>query len=106
MFKRVSVAIIVSFFALTLAGCAPVATPAVGLLYTNVSWDGGVKGATGPKRGEACASALLGLFAFGDASTETAAKNGAITNISGSDHTSTIILLGIYGEYCTIAYGS
>lgn len=89
-----------------MVGCAPVATPATGLFYTGVAWDGGVKGATGPKRGEACATAVLGLFASGDASTEAAARNGGITNISGTDHRSTIVLLGIWGEYCTIAYGS
>jgi hypothetical protein len=71
-----------------------------------VAWDGGVKGATGPRRGEACATSLLGLFATGDASVEAAAQNAGITDISGTDHNSTIGLMGIYGKYCTIAYGS
>ena len=106
MIKRLSVFVIVSFFAMSVAGCAPVATPAIGLLYTGVAWDGGVKGATGPKRGEACATSVLGLIATGDASVETAANSAGITDITGTDHSSTIIFLGIYGKYCTIVYGS
>ena len=106
MIKCLSVFIVASLLLLSTTGCMGVATPAAGALYTSVKWDGGVKGTAGPKRGEACATAFLGLIATGDASVEAAARNGGISDISGTDHDSTIILLGLYGKYCTIAYGS
>jgi hypothetical protein len=106
MIKWISVLIAASLLAFSTTGCMGVATPAAGALYTGVKWDGGVRGTTGPKRGEACASAFLGLIATGDASVAAAARNGNISDISGTDHESTVILFGLYGRYCTIAYGS
>jgi len=82
-----------------------VATPAIGVLYTEVSWDGNVtQGSLGSKQGKACAQAILGLVAQGDASVEAAAKAGGIKKINVVDHTSKNIL-GILGEYCTIVHG-
>jgi len=58
----------------------------------------------GPKRGESQSIAILGLFAFGDASVAAAAKNGLIEKL---DHTgySVLNILGIVTIWKTIAYG-
>ncbi len=106
MIKWFSVLFVAALLMVSTTGCMGVATPATGALYTGVKWDGGVKGATGPKRGEACATEFLGLIATGDASVDAAARDGNISDISGTDHDTTMILFGLYGKYCTIAYGS
>jgi len=86
-------------------GCMAVASPAVGTLYTEVTWDGDAEGAVGSKEGKACATSILGLVADGDASLAAAAADGGIRNITRVDHY-TRNLLGIIGEYCTIVGGS
>ncbi len=98
----VSVAFCLSM-ALT-TGCLGVQTPAMGLLLTDVKWDGGGDGKQGPRTGRACAKSVLGLVASGDASIKAAAKNGRITNITSVDHETTWTLL--IGEYCTIVHGT
>lgn len=54
--------------------------------------------------GEACASSILGWIATGDASLDTAKKNGGVAQVTAVDHRSTGIL-GLYAKYCTIVYG-
>lgn len=90
---------------LPLAGCLAVATPAMGILFADVKWDGMAKGAVGTKEGKACAQSILGLIAQGDASIEAAAKAGGIKDVASVDH-HTKNMLGIMGEYCTIVRGS
>ena len=64
--------------AVYLTGCATVATPAIGLLYTDVTAPVAATGHV-PEgkllRGEASAKSVLGLFATGDASIQAAAKS-------------------------------
>lgn len=48
---------------------------------------------------------ILGLVAIGDASTDTAAKTGGITQISHVDEDMTGIL-GIYAQHCTVVHGN
>lgn len=55
------------------------------------------------KRGEACALNILGV-AVGDASVETAKRNGGITTVSSVDSDITNILY-VYGKNCTIVLG-
>lgn len=85
-------------------GCMGVATPAMGVLITDVKWAGHGEGAQGSKTGKACATSILALVASGDASIEAAMKNGGITNLTSVDHESKWTL--IFGEYCTIVHGS
>lgn len=85
-------------------GCMGVATPAMGVLLTDVKWDGGTHGKQGSKTGRACATSVLALVSSGDASVEAAAKNGGITTVTGVDHESKWTLL--FGEYCTIVRGN
>ena len=47
---------------------------------------------------------VLLLFAWGDASIETAKRNGGITEVTTIDHKSSN-LIG-FGSFCTVVYGS
>jgi len=88
-----------------LTGCIAVATPAVGVAYTDVKWSGPVtSNAAATKTGKAEASTIMGLVATGDASVEAAAKNGGITKIHHVDYHTTNIL-GVYGKIITTVYG-
>jgi hypothetical protein len=88
-------------------GCAFVTrAPLTGFIYQSTQ-----QGETiadndlGAKRGEACATSILGFVATGDASVSSAAKAGGITKLSHVDSTASNIL-GVYAEYCTVAYGN
>ncbi len=99
---------------IVVTGCAPVfngsAYP-VGLLYSDVEAphvatlleaDGEDK--TGSKRGEACASGVLGLVAWGDASVDAAKKQGGITDVHTVEHARSNILI-FYYKGCTVVTG-
>jgi hypothetical protein len=58
----------------------------------------------GSKQGEANSVSILGLFAFGDCSISTAARNGSIKTVNHADY-SYLNVLGIYQSYTTIVYG-
>jgi hypothetical protein len=76
-----------------------------GLIYMNVKGPLGPAGGTAtPKVGKSCARVVLALFAWGDASIETAKRNGGITEVTTLDHTS-FNLLG-FGSFCTVVHGS
>jgi len=88
-----------------LTGCATAKAPVMGLWYTEVkSGEMSTGYQAGAKRGEACASSILGLIATGDASIDTARKNGGISYVISIDSTASSIL-GVYAKYCTIVYG-
>jgi len=53
--------------------------------------------------GESCARVMLALFAWGDASIETAKRNAGITEVTTVDHES-FNFLG-FGSFCTIVHG-
>lgn len=64
---------------------------------------------TGPaaksdKRGEACMQNVLGLVAWGDASIDTAKKNGGITQVASVEQLPTRVL-SYYARYCTVVRG-
>ena len=89
----------------SLAGCMPVYSPAIGLLYTEVHGPVDAGTTVGKKEGRACAQSILMLVATGDASIKAAAANGGITKIASVDHYSRSVL-GIIGDFCTIVRGS
>ena len=60
-------------------------------------------GTATPKKGQACASTFLALFASGDASIEAAKRSAGIKEVTTIDHHSTNFLG--FGEFCTIVYG-
>ncbi|MBM3236358.1 hypothetical protein FJZ31_08675 [Candidatus Poribacteria bacterium] len=80
-------------------------SPVTGFWYTEVK--GPVTATANPtysKVGSAFCTSLLGLIATGDASIETAAKNGGITKIHHVDYESKSIL-GLFATYTVIVYG-
>lgn len=88
-----------------LGGCAMAKAPVTGLWYTDAhSSVTATSNQAGNRVGEACATSILGIVATGDASIETARRNGGITMISGVDDHATSIL-GVYAKYCTIVRG-
>lgn len=90
--------------ALAGSGCISVATPAIGLAYTDVKFGGEVTEGTYSKSGQSEAISILALFATGDASIEAAKKDGGITKVSHVDYHTTNIL-GIYGKIVTTVFG-
>lgn len=103
--KKIVATSVVAVSAL-MTGCAGVATPANGALFSNVKWDSSIANNTveAEKQGEACVSSVLGLVASGDASIEAAKAAGGITEVATIAHNSSNVL-GFYAKYCTIVSG-
>lgn len=59
---------------------------------------------SGVKKGTADTTSILGLFAFGDASSQAAAQNGGITKIVHADY-EYFNILGIVQKTTVIVYG-
>jgi len=87
-----------------LMGCAGVYSPAQGGIWMDVKGPLHAGDKVGSKEGRACATSYVGLVAMGDASIQTAAANGGITNIESVDHHSKNMV--VIGEFCTIVRGS
>lgn len=97
---------IVALAAATLGGCASVATPTAGFLYTSVQGPIVTGTANDASRtGQACANNILGIIAVGDASIDAAKKNGNIKNVASVDHDS-LTVLGLFGKFCTVVKGN
>jgi hypothetical protein len=91
--------------ALTMAGCANVRGPAPAALAFYASpVDAGPAPVSSNKRGEACASNILGLIATGDASIDAAKRNAGITRVASVEQSAARVL-GYYAKYCTIVRG-
>jgi hypothetical protein len=60
------------------------------------------------KSGKSCVKSILGLFATGDSSIETAKKNGEINKVSYVDRTfqALNIYIPIFQKGCTIVHGN
>lgn len=79
-----------------------------GCLYTHVltPYDTNLdKTVLGPKTGKASMYSVLGLVAWGDASSAAAAKQGGISTMNHMDREFLNIVFGIYTETTTIVYG-
>lgn len=102
--KNLSILLIL-MVALCLSGCAHGLSPVIGGLITNTK--GPVSGVDNnvecSKQGVAECQGII-CVAIGDASIETAMKNGGITKIHHVDH-QTLSVLGIYANYKTVVYG-
>ena len=59
----------------------------------------------GVKRGRACATSYLGLFATGDASIRAAADDAGIKNVQNVSHEVKSIM-GFFGDVCTVVRGT
>jgi hypothetical protein len=79
-----------------------------GCLYSHVlmPYDTNVdKTVFGQKTGKAAMYSVLGLVAWGDASTMAAAKQGGIATVNHMDKEFLNVVFGIYTETTTIVYG-
>lgn len=90
-----------------LSGCAVGVSPVTGMWYTNVSGPVTVGSSTDTptKVGRATVRSLFGVYAVGDASIDTAAKNGGITRIHHVDF-ETQNILGVVADFTTVVYGN
>jgi len=88
------------------AGCAAYSvTPVTGALYSDVKAPMTATSAEGSSKvGTATVQSILGLVAVGDASIQTAMKNGGITKVQHVDYYSKSIL-GIYATFTVYVYG-
>jgi TRL-like protein family len=103
--RKVSVAAVgLMVAALGMVGCGAVG-PLPGAIYTNTQFPS-IASQAGPghKTGTAQARAYLAMVAVGDASVDTACKNGGITKINTVDTHATSIL-GVYSTWTTIVTG-
>ncbi|MGC8928815.1 MAG: TRL-like family protein [Myxococcota bacterium] len=100
---KILIALVLTF---SFIGCTTVPAPVLGFLYTDVKFpsDAPNSAKVVEKKGEACATTILGLVATGDASLASAAAEAKITQITAVDYHSTNIL-GLYGKFCTIVRG-
>lgn len=90
---------------LMLSSCGTVQGPLMGFFYTDLkSGVTATSNSLGSKVGKASAKGYLALIATGDASIETAAKEGNIKRISHIDQYGNSIL-GIVNTYEIIVYG-
>jgi len=89
------------------AGCAGYAfdSRGRGLIYSSAQANEMVtQNVVATKKGQACASSILGWITTGDASVATAAKSGGITKVAVVDQATTNIL-GLYATYCVNVTG-
>lgn len=86
-------------------GCAMAAAPVNGYIFSDVKGPiTATENSGGSKEGTAMAQSILGAVGMGDASIDTAAKNGGITKIRSVDHHSWSII-GIWAKFTTIVKG-
>lgn len=89
-------------------GCAP--TSPQGTFYSSAKVPSeATANAVGDKSGKACRSTILGLqpgglISFGDASIQTAAKDGGINKISSVSHEHMNVLF-FFSKDCTVVNG-
>ena len=81
--------------------------PPSGSIMQTVTLNKDVSTATpvGAKKGEACASGILGLISSGDAGIKAAAAKGGITKVNAVDYQVDNLLGSVLTKTCTIAYG-
>lgn len=103
MTKTISTVLLVAG-ALAFNGCATSRLGVGGILYAETLTPlDATTNQPGNRVGEACATSIFGLIAKGDASIETARRNGGITLISTVDEKYDNVL-GI-SRYCAIVRG-
>lgn len=101
--------ILVGLLLATTLGCysAPVIPP-VGYVYSNydapLDIDSDPTDMVGLSKGETTSFSVLGLVAWGDASTASAAKNGNLKTVNHVDYHYWSIL-GVYQKFTIKAYG-
>jgi len=104
--KRTSAIVLASLLAVGVAGClsAPFQPPSgmVSITTAPLSTEGNWE--VGNKRGESSSFSVLGLYASGDCSIATAARNGGLKKIGHVDY-EYFNVIGIWQKATVIVYG-
>lgn len=100
---------------LSCVGCAPLVNQGypVGLIYNGTKVPSTLdrvevsgENKAGPKVGKSCASGVLGVAAWGDASIDAAKRAGGITSVHSVEYDAMAILGFVYVNACTVVHGS
>jgi hypothetical protein len=96
----------VVLFLLSAGGCGFVADGPTGWFVTHVR-KAVAKGTAdeGHKTGYACIYAAFGMISLGDASIDTAMRNGGIKEVYTVD-TENLSIMGMYARQCTVVLGN
>lgn len=105
--KRLAALVTAMLLGLSLAGCASVSSPVPGLMYSNMKLPMAATGsAKEPTRvGRATVRSFFGVVATGDASIQTAAQNGGITEIHHVDYEAQSVF-GVVSDFTVVVYGN
>lgn len=100
-------ALLLAVLSLVLSGCAMTVGPVTGTAYTNAKYPWMATGSTKePTRvGRATVRSFFGFIATGDASIQTAAQNGGITEIHHVDYEAQNIF-GVLADFTVVVYGN
>ncbi|TGL63131.1 TRL-like family protein [Leptospira ognonensis] len=85
--------------------CASTGVGPQSLLYADHTISIYSDGEQGRKQGESCSHSVLGLIAWGDASTQKSQKSAYVNKIKSIDQRS-LSILGIYAKLCTVVKGN
>ena len=105
--KRLFALVAAVAVSVVLGGCAVTVGPVTGLAYTNAKYPWSATGS--PKEptrvGRATVRSFFGAIATGDASSQTAAQNGGITEIHHIDYEAQNIA-GVVADFTVVVYGT
>ena len=105
--KRLLTLVTALVMAAMLGGCAMTIGPVTGVAYTNAKYPWMATGS--PKEptrvGRATVRSFFGFIATGDASIQTAAQNGGITEIHHVDYEAQNIF-GVLADFTVVVYGN
>ncbi len=79
-----------------------------GIFYTDVTRPVAVvePDALATRRGEACATGILGLYASGDSSVNRAKAKAGISQVHIVEERFMQVMAGLYTQYCTVVSGA
>ena len=99
------------FAALLLAGCVGSGYP-IGVIYNGTHMPHQMSrmevsgpAHTGDRVGQSCATGILGMVAWGDASLDSAKKAAMITELHSVEFKPTAVFFGAYYQACTVVHG-
>jgi hypothetical protein len=105
MMRKAIAAALFAGSTLLLGGCAMVASPVSGFIYSDLQYPAGAtSNASSSKTGKGECTSILGWVAQGDCSIETIAKAAGVTKIHHIDNHATSIL-GVYAKLEVTVYG-
>ena len=88
------------------SGCLPPKAPVYGFVYMDVKApEQATPNLLGKKMGKGYCESFLGVYAKGDCSIETAAREANITRITHVDSYAETVLL-VYSKYTILVYGN